>query len=187
MARTTDEILVGTGTMYVAALSTAFPTNPDTTPSGSWAEVGYSEGGWNFEVDKTFEDVPVAEEVDPVATFKTAQAIRVTGELSQASLTNIQLAMGGGTISPSTPGAGYTTYTPPASSEFTEKALLLRVNAPKVGGTYQLRDIQCPRAVAAGAFQMAHAKAPQKTVIAIEFRLLVPSSGDIFTIIDAVT
>lgn len=37
-------------------------------------------------MDRTFEDILVAEEVDPIKTIKTAQEARLMGELSQASL-----------------------------------------------------------------------------------------------------
>ena len=63
---------------------------PDTT---YWTDIGYSEGGFSLEYDKTFEDVMVAEEIDPIKTIKTAQEVRVTGELAQASLSNLKLAM----------------------------------------------------------------------------------------------
>ena len=45
-------------------------------------------------MDRTFEDILVAEEVDPIKTIKTAQEARLMGELSQASLKNLSIAMG---------------------------------------------------------------------------------------------
>ena len=92
----------------------------------AWDQVGYSEDGWTLEVDKTFEDVMVAEELDPIKTLKSAQEVRLTGELAQASLTNFQVAMGGGSTQSNELGAGasgaagtsvtgYHTFTPPTS------------------------------------------------------------------------
>ena len=182
MARAVDEVLVGPGTLYTAPLGEAFPTNPSTAPAGNWAEIGYSEDGWSVEADKTFEDVLVAEEVDPIATYKTAQSIRLTGQVAQASLEVLQLAFAGGSISTDTPAAGYDTYTPPASDSFLEKAVLFRTVAP--GDTAWKRDWQFPRAVAAGAVAAQHTKAPTKANVAMEWRVLKPSAGDIFTVID---
>ena len=60
----------------------------------------------------------VAEEIDPIKTIKTAQEIRITGELAQASLANLKLAMAGGTTTTSTPSSGYTQLTPPTTDSF---------------------------------------------------------------------
>lgn len=183
MARDALEVLVGTGTLYVAPQGEAFPANPATTPAGNWEDIGYSEEGWTFAVDRTFEDIIVAEEVDPLRVLKTAQSISMRGTAAQASLENLQLAFGGGAIADDTPAVGYRTYTPPASDVFVERSVFLRALAPP-GDATEFRDIQCPRVVATGAVEVAHAKAPQISLVAIDFRLLVPSAGDIFTIIE---
>ena len=117
---TISEVIVGTGVLYVAAISNegnasgdyvAFPADNGSgawsDPAAAWVDVGYSEDGWTLEMDKTFEDIMVAEEIDPIATFKTAQEVRLTGELSQASQTNIVTALGGGTITTGDGSNGY--------------------------------------------------------------------------------
>ena len=75
--------------------------------TAKWRDIGYSEDGWTLEMDRTFEDILVAEEVDPIKTIKTAQEARLMGELSQASQTNIQTALGGGTITTGDGSNGY--------------------------------------------------------------------------------
>lgn len=201
MAQSITEVLLGTGTLYTclesdlngASPSATFPADPDETPSSTYfTDIGYSEGGFSLEYDKTFEDVMVAEEIDPIKTIKTAQEVRITGEIAQASLANLKLAMAGGTIATATPEAGYSTLTPPTTDSFLEYGLLLRVNAPGTdeAGTAKARDIQVPRAVNIGAFSMVHAKAPQKVTITIEYKVLKPNSdapfSNIFKVIDAV-
>ena len=199
MAQSISEVLLGTGNLFVAsetdinAGTAEFPTNPATTPSASyWDNIGYSEGGFSLEYDKTFEDVMVAEEIDPIKTIKTAQEVRITGELAQASLRSLKFAMAGGTTTADTPSSGYTTLVPPTTDAFEEKSLLLRVNAPghDEAGTAKVRDIQVPRAVNVGAFSMVHAKAPQKVTITIEYKVLKPNTGapyaNIFKVIDTV-
>ena len=199
MAQSITEVILGTGNLFVASESdinagtAPFPTNPATTPSASyWDNVGFSEGGFSLEYDKTFEDVMVAEEVDPIKTIKTAQEVRITGELAQASLRSLKFAMAGGTTTADSPSSGYTTLVPPTTDSFEEKSLLLRVNAPghDEAGTAKVRDIQVPRAVNVGAFSMTHAKAPQKVTITIEYKVLKPNSDapftNIFKIIDTV-
>jgi len=195
MAKSISEVMLGTGVLYVGAEAVSFPADPTATPSGSdWDDIGYSENGWTLDYDKTFEDVMVAEEIDPIFTIKTAQEVRISGELAQVSLANLNEAMGGasGNITTSDPGAGFSTLTPPSTDSFVEKSLLLRVDAPDstLGGTLKKRDIQVPRAVNVGAFSMTHAKAPQKVLVAVEYKLLKPGSGaqftELFKIIDEV-
>ena len=68
----------------------------------------------------------------------------------------------------------------------------MRVDAPdsSVGGTLKKRDIQVPSAVNVGAFSMTPAKAPQKVLVAVEYKVLKPGSGaqftELFKIIDEV-
>lgn len=185
MAKTVDEILVGTGTLYWDLLDggeAAFPANSTTTPAAGWEDFGYTDDGVTIEVDRTHEDVEVAELFDPVAILKTKQNFKVMAALAQASLENIQVAFGG-TIAADTP-TGYDTWSAPSTTTESEVQLLFRTSAPTVASVAKARDWQFRRAVPTGAVQMAHAKAPSKTIIAIEFRVIVPSSGDIVAVID---
>lgn len=199
---TISEVIVGTGVLYVAAISNdgnasgdyvAFPGGDGSgawaSPAAGWVDVGYSEDGWTLEMDKTFEDIMVAEEIDPIATFKTAQEVRLTGELAQASQANLQIALGGGTLTTGDGSNGYETgfnaITPPGTDDFDEKSLLLIVDGPAGAD----RHVQIPRAINVGAFSMAHQKAPQKVVIATEFKVLAPKQSvsqfqELFRIVD---
>ena len=189
---TISEVLIGTGVLYIKDASTAnlnFPGNDSnnfdnpTAMTVAWDQVGYSEDGWTLEVDKTFEDVMVAEELDPIKTLKSAQEVRLTGELAQASLDNFKIAMGGGNRQADEIGAGqnggagtsqsgYHTFKPPTSDTFTEFALLLHAD----GQAGSDRQFWMPRTVNTGSFAMAHQKAPAKVTLATEFKLLVPET-----------
>ena len=167
MAKSISEVMLGTGELYIGAEATAFPTDPTTTPSSSdWTDIGYSESGWTLDYDKTFEDVMVAEEIDPIFTIKTAQEIRISGELAQVSLANLKEAMGGGTITTGSPSTGFSELKPPATDAFLEKSLLLRVDAPDstLGGTLKKRDVLVPRAVNVGDFLNDSRKSTSKSV-----------------------
>lgn len=183
-----NEVLIGTGVLYIADRTTsnlAFPTD-DSNDTGNWEavssdwrDIGYSEDGWTLEIDRTFEDILVAEEVDPIKTIKTAQEARLMGELSQASLVNLSVAMGQSDAfvseNDSNFATGYSVVNAPLTNEFKELAGLLITEGPAGAD----RHIQMPRMVSVGAFSMSHAKAPQKVVIATEFKLLVPDAAGI--------
>lgn len=195
MTRSVTDVLIGPGALYYATSTdnyTVFPSPPEgsidgsTVPTGFTGEIGYSDTGWSFEVDRTFQDVIVEEEVDPLKILKTAQNLRLVGVLAQASLENIQLALGGGTIQTNTP-TGHDTYLPPASTDAPDElALVLAVPAAPVSGNAKVRYLEIPKAIATGAVALQHQKAPQKTQVAVEFRLTVPSSGEIFRIVEQV-
>lgn len=181
---TINEVLIGTGVLYVGdRANVAFPTDDGAgafqtaaVASANWRDIGYSEDGWTLEMDRTFEDILVAEEVDPIKTIKTAQEARLMGELSQASLANLAIAMGqlDSYVSADDSGfaAGYDVIKAPITDSFSELAGLLIVEGPAGAD----RQVHMPRMVSVGAFSMSHAKAPQKVVIATEFKLLVPDS-----------
>ena len=197
---TISEVIVGTGVLYVAAIANdgnasgdyvAFPADNGSgawsAPAAGWVDVGYSEDGWTLEMDKTFEDIMVAEEVDAIGTFKTAQEVRLTGELAQAGMGNLQIALGGGTFTSSDTAnyaSDYASLIPPSTDDFDEKSLLLKVDGPAGAD----RHVEIPRAINVGAFSMAHQKAPQKVVIATEFKVLKPKGvsqhTDLFRIVD---
>lgn len=178
-----NEVLIGTGVLYVADRTTsslAYPGDSagawEAVDTAKWRDIGYSEDGWTLEMDRTFEDILVAEEVDPIKTIKTAQEARLMGELSQASLKNLSVAMGQADTfvseDDSNFASGYDVIVAPDTNEHAELAGLLITEGPAGAD----RHIQMPRMVSVGAFSMSHAKAPQKVVIATEFKLLVPDS-----------
>jgi len=181
-----NEVLIGTGVLYLAdrtASGLAFPADDGAgafetaaVASASWRDIGYSEDGWTLEMDRTFEDILVAEEVDPIKTIKTAQEARLMGELSQASLKNLSIAMGQTDTYVDEDSSLFTTeydvVKSPITDAFSELAGFLVVEGPAGAD----RQIHMPRMVSVGAFSMSHAKAPQKVVLATEFKLLVPDS-----------
>jgi hypothetical protein len=178
-----NEVLIGTGVLYLAdrtASGLAFPADNSgafqtaAAASSEWRDIGYSEDGWTLEMDRTFEDILVAEEVDPIKTIKTAQEARLMGELSQASLKNLSIAMGQTDAYVDEDGfaTNYDVVVSPITDAFSELAGFLVVEGPAGAD----RQIHMPRMVSVGAFSMSHAKAPQKVVLATEFKLLVPDS-----------
>ncbi len=181
MARDTTEVLIGTGTLYLAPTGTAFPADPSAAPAGTWVDIGYSEEGWSFNIDRTLEDVEVAEEIDPLDVLQTKRELHIVGSCAQASLDNLLIALGSGAIVDAVGPPAIRTYTPGATDSLTRKALLLRTKAP---GTDKLRDTRISYVVSASAVEMASKKAPEKTLIAMDFRALKVSGTDLFTIRD---
>lgn len=180
MPRDSSKVFIGAGTLYTAPLATAFPATPAVAPSGSWTEIGYSEDGWVIAFDRTVERVFAAEEINALVVLKTGQETHVRGTLMQATLENLVLSFGGGTIDADTPSAGFRQYTPPASDTQTEFAVLFRSN---LDGS-NVRDWKFPRTLSVASVEIPHNKAPNVSVVAMDFEAVVPSSGALFTVVE---
>ena len=150
-----NEVLIGTGVLYLAdrtASGLAFPADNSgafqtaAAASSEWRDIGYSEDGWTLEMDRTFEDILVAEEVDPIKTIKTAQEARLMGELSQASLKNLSIAMGQTDAYVDEDGfaTNYDVVVSPITDAFSELAGFLVVEGP-AGADRQRGSASAPR------------------------------------------
>lgn len=168
MARDTLEVLIGPGTLYVGDEGTAMPADPTAAPDAAFEDIGYSEEGWSFNVDRTTEDIEVAEEIDPIDLLQTAREVHLVGTAVQSSLVNLQTALGGGTITAVVGPPDYDHYEPDSTDVLVRKALLLRTKAPNG----KVRDIQMKHSVSVGAVEMASRKAPDKSQLAMDFRAL---------------
>lgn len=184
MARTSSEVVLGTGTLYVAPLATAFPADPSATVAVAWEDIGYSDEGWTLNIARDFEDIEVAEEFDPIKIVPTGRTISLTGTAVQVSVENLKIALAGGTITTVAGPPGYKKYVPAsADAAPEEKALLLRCDAPT--GTTKKRDYHMARVISVGAVEIPHSKAPARRQLGLEFRLIKPTTGDIIDIRDA--
>lgn len=179
MAKDVDQVLVGVAQVYYAPLATAFPANAETAPAGTWIDIGYTDEGWAFEWEQTFENIEVAEEAEPIDTRWTAIEYRAVAALAQVSLEHFKTVLNGGTIT-AIPGPPVRrTYTPPALGADVAIALLIRfVNENDPFHT----DLQLPKVRSVGQVSLPFRKAPEKSVMATTFQVAKPSSGSIWTL-----
>jgi hypothetical protein len=177
MAQAVEEVRVGPSDIYTAALSTAFPANAETAPSASWEHVGYSEAGAAFQASRTFEDTKVHELASPVRTDWTEADYQLVVVLAQFSLENLQLYFNGGTITPIAGPPVRRTFTPPAIGGDTGMAVLCRF-----ANEYGFHtDLQIPSAKSVEALDIPLKKAPDKSLIAVTFKVQLVSGSQPFT------
>jgi hypothetical protein len=186
--------------MYVAAHTAGvaeaytelLPADEVTTaPGGNWADVGYSEDGWNFIAENEYGFWTPAELVDPIATVKDSQTIRFRGVAAQFTLDNILIALGGGTISIESPGTVATEdaihkYVPPGSTGFEYFSVLFRVEAEGTNyGTSEsrVRDFYVPKCISIASLDVAHTKGANPSLAALELQAVKPA-GDIFEVVE---
>lgn len=102
-------IIVGAAVVYVGkngvennkinvstATSTAQdPSNVTTVTDGDWYHLGYTMEGVTLNIEPTFNDVMVDQLLDTARLFKTQQRISVATSLTEATLENLYVAIGG--------------------------------------------------------------------------------------------
>lgn len=158
-------VTMGPGTIYVAPLATAEPASATAVLDAAWREVGYTEEGSTFTFETTAEDVFVAEEFYPVAVKTTKVAAGVKFQMAEATRENLALAVNAGADAAAT-GA----LEPPTPGNETRIMILVE---KENGARWLFR-----RAFQAGNIDLRNAKAPDKTLIPVEFRLEKPSGAE---------
>jgi hypothetical protein len=123
MPKNVEEVHVGVGGLYVAAVGTALPADL-ADPIAPWVHVGYTDGGFQFTYGIEELKVPADQSLEPIKIVTTGRTITIATTLLQISADNLVLAYGGGTI---TPESGYDLYTPPAIGEEEEVSLYFKL------------------------------------------------------------
>lgn len=154
--------------MYIAPLASTEPTNLATAWDAAWTNLGYTEGGHTFNAEVNIEAINVAESLEPIRYEATSREMTVTFALAEITARNLQIAMNGGTITLSGSGASQiATFEPPDLGQ--ETRVMLGWEADDAKERFVWR-----RCIQGAGFNMARAKAPDKTTISMEFRVEVP-------------
>lgn len=161
-------IRVGPGRLLLAAIGTPEPVDLATAWNSAWWELGYTDAGTTFTYGGTFEDVPVAEELDPILVLQTARNVNVSVAAAENTARNLQTAFNGGTIDVA--GVGFVTFEPPDAGIY--EPLMLGWEADDGLERYLVRKV-----VNTGEVAQSRAKAPAKSTLPYTFRGLVPDSG----------
>lgn len=125
MAKSTSQIVVGgTGTVYVAPVATVAPVDIATAWGASWVDLGYTtEDGVSFSDGKTMESLPVWQMFYAARHIITGRESSLSFTLRQWSKDTVKLAFGGGTITTTAGPPAHYLYEPPAPGTVDERAL----------------------------------------------------------------
>ena len=130
--------------------------------------VGYTEEGSSVSIAPSFENIEVAEELDPIDVVPTGRETTVGWACAEVTARNISLAFNGGVIETA---AGHVTFEPPASDDEA-------VHTAIVWQSFKKDEIWVYRdCVQTGSATLDRRKGTQKTTIPLEFRVLKPSDG----------
>jgi hypothetical protein len=166
-------VRIGPGTLYIAPLGATEPAELTTAWDAAWVELGYTDEGSSFVFDNTFEDVMVAEELEPVEILQTARQITVNFAAAELTATNIQRAFNGGTI---TTNLGEVTFEPPDAGDYTP--VMVGWEADDGLERWVFR-----RCIQVGSVEIARRRAPDKSTVPMSFRCTKPAGEASFVFI----
>lgn len=166
-------VRVGPGKLYIAALGSTEPSNLVGAWAAAWTLMGYTHEGTSFVFDNTFEDVEVAEELEPILTLQTKRNITVNFALAEMTAENMKVAFNGGDVQ--TP-AGLVTFEPPAAGSYT--AVMLGWEAEDALERWIFR-----KCIQIGSVEIARRRAPDKATLPMSFRVMKPENAASFKLI----
>lgn len=171
-----NAVRVGPGKLLIAPLGSSEPTDLDTPwGSPSWVELGYTDAGSTIQFNNTFENVMVAEELEPVYVLQTTREINVTFALAEMTAANLQRAFNGGEVQTA---MGVVSFEPPDAGDYTP--VMLGWESEDGLERFVFR-----RCIQVGTVDIARQKAPAKATLPMTFRVTKPESGASFLYLHA--
>lgn len=165
---TPSNVDIGPGKVSAAPLGTTMPTDATTALNAAFRDVGYTDGGVTINYGITVEPITVDQELEPIRQATTGRAASIVIPLAEVTQKNLAMAVNLGADVAS--GA----FEPP---DLGAEVRIIIVFDAASGARYLFR--QC---LNAGSMSIANAKAPQKRIIATEFRLEKPDGAKPFKI-----
>jgi len=157
---------IGPGTLFIAQLGTTEPTDLAAAWPVGWNQLGYTDDGTEVGIETKYEDVLVAEELDPVQILATARTLTLDFALAEITATNLKRVFNGGTI---TAGSGCVLYDTVVLGQ--EQYMMLGWESNDVQERWIFR-----KAIQTGKVTIPRKKAPAKATLTTEFRCVKPPS-----------
>lgn len=161
-------VRVGPGRLYVAPLDSIEPDDLATDWDAAWVPMGYTEAGSTFTFNNSFEDIMVAEEMEPIEVLQTTRNIEIAMALAEVTARNMQIGFNGGTILTPT---GLVTFEPPVAGDYTPVMLGWESGDGLERWVFR-------RCIQTGSVAIARQKAPAKAQLPMTFRATKPPADD---------
>lgn len=160
-------LMLGPGKLkYSSSLSTPEPTDLASAWNAGFIEPGYTDDGSKFTLETNFEDVEVAEELEPVLIAATKRTVTIEWSMAEITASNLRRVLNGGTI---TSGGAYVYYDPPALGA--EQYCMLGWESDD--GTERWIFRKC---IQTGPVAINRQKSPNKALFTVQFRAVKPPS-----------
>ena len=165
-----ENISLGAGRLYVAALATTEPADASSALPSAWRAVGYTEDGTTITTELTNEEIEVAEEYDPVLYMMTKRKIMVAVQMAEATRRNLALALGVG----ANEANDGTSFEPPNPGDETGFMLVWDSEDDATNGD-NIRWL-FRKCKISGSIETSRNKAPNKALLPIEVNVEKPSN-----------
>jgi hypothetical protein len=172
--RDANAVKLGVGRWYIAPIGTAEPASLTATPNAAFVDLGYTREGSQVALGSDFEDVEVAEELEPIATIQTARTTTVSLELAQDTAYNMAYALNADTATSVTVNATDISVEPPAAGTYRYMMLLWEDGATPAANT---RRHLFRKVVNVGSSELAFRKGNEYTGLPLEFSVNKPQGA----------
>jgi hypothetical protein len=186
---TTTNVLYGVGILFTAITGTAVPSDQNLGVATSWtglgwAYVGGTEAGVTVTFNPTTQNLTIEEQPTPVGVAVNTADLQITCNLSEETLTNVNMAWGnGGTIATTAPGAGQ-----PGKQVLTLSTNFQQMSVALIGKN-QLgfaRVLYIPTVISAGQVQTAYRRAAQQRLYPLTLSAICPFNQITWTDLTAI-
>jgi hypothetical protein len=184
-----NNVLYGTGILFTAIVGTAMPSDQNLGVASAWTGLGWGYIGATTDgVRVTFNphttNIMIEEQPTPVGVAVQTADLTVTSNLSEETLTNVNLAWGNaGTVAVTAPGAGQ-----PGKSVLTLSTNFAQVAAVVIGKN-QLgfaRVLFIPQLVSAGQVQTDYRRAASQRIYPLTLNAVCPYNQITWTDLTAI-
>lgn len=168
-----DNIKLGPGRVYFAAVGTTTPTSASASlPSADWTPLGYTEQGSEIEIAITTEGIEVEEELDPVIYGVTQRETKFRVQAVETVVSNLAAALGAGAERDD----DATVFKFPAPSAIAPIKLVWDSDEdPTTNSNSRLIML---KAYPSGTVRIGRRKAPNKATVPMEFTLAYDSTEE---------
>lgn len=161
------KVPLGPGLLYVSALGTTETgLSASAAIPSAWQAIGYTDEGNEITTDLTTEDILVAEELDPLDSPITQRVTQVAFAMAEATIGRLNLAMGGGIQSP------FDSPIPWEMPDISQITGVMLMHKATSGALWLFRDAR-----PTGTVSIQSRKAPDKKLIQVQFKPVLPSTG----------
>ena len=175
-ANSSGQVLVGaSGTVYVAPVATAAPTDSGTALNAAFIEQGFvSADGVTIRDSKDVAEIMAWQSPYAVRRLVTGRTFEVEFGLEQIHWSSLPFALGGGPLSEPTPG-NYK-FVPPDADDLDPRALVIQW----VDGTRDYR-LYIPQGIVTGAVEFT-VKRDEAVVLPITFSAIYDGTNSVYSL-----
>jgi hypothetical protein len=133
MAVTTTNLIAGPADLYIATFGAAEPLDTDiaNAPGVAWTDLGGTQDGVTLAINQEFFELEVDQIVDVPGRRLVKRDLQITTNLAEATLTALQAALNGGTVTPATGSKAYEPTNDNSATQPTYRAVLVDGWAPQ--------------------------------------------------------